>query len=156
MSIDLDDLHTLSQKGVPGADIGWLDALQSLAGLGAQPVTVAVIDSGIDPKHPDLQGRILSAGWDFLTKSANLSDDLGHGTHVSGIIAANRGNAAGIAGVAPASVSILPLRILTSNNCQDGQTQDCFNGFSTTTSSSPTSRRTRSATRPRTAPPSST
>lgn len=110
--VDLDDLHTVTQMGIPGVDIGWLQAMNEISGLTASPVTVAVIDSGIDPKHPDLQGRIRSDGWDFLSKTAILSDDVGHGTHVSGIIAANAGNATGIAGIAPAAVSILPLRIL--------------------------------------------
>jgi hypothetical protein len=110
--IDQDDLHSVAQKGSPGADIGWLQAKDLISPLTPTPVTVAVIDSGIDPKHPDLQGRILTDGWDFLKNSPQLLDDTGHGTHVSGIIAANAGNAVGIAGIAPAPVKILPLRIL--------------------------------------------
>ncbi|MEU4570966.1 S8 family serine peptidase [Nonomuraea sp. NPDC023979] len=54
-------------------------------GLTGQGVTVAVLDSGYDPTHPDLK--------DVVTQSRNFSDEpgiedrLGHGTHVASIIA---------------------------------------------------------------------
>jgi cell wall-associated protease len=108
-------MHTNPQAAVAGVDIGWLPAQPEVATLAINPVTVAVIDSGIDPKHPDLQGRISTDGYDFLNATANLSDDMGHGTHVSGIIAANAGNGVGIAGIAPPAVTVLPLRILSNN-----------------------------------------
>ena len=50
-------------------------------------VKVGVIDSGIDPNHPDLQGAY-KGGWNYPANNANmLAPDLDHGTHVSGIIA---------------------------------------------------------------------
>lgn len=113
ISVDIDDLHTLTQAGVVGTDIGWLEAQPEIAKKASSPVIVAVIDTGIDPKHPDLVGRISPDSWNFLNNSARLQDDMGHGTHVSGIIAANAGNGIGISGVAPASVQILSLRVLS-------------------------------------------
>jgi type VII secretion-associated serine protease mycosin len=72
---------------------------------------VAVVDSGVDSTHPDLQGQVL-AGTDFVTSTGDGSMDLyGHGTHVAGIIAARAGNGIGIAGLAP-DVRILPVRVL--------------------------------------------
>lgn len=62
------------------------------------PVRVAVIDSGIDAGHPDLDGRVLAAR-SFVDGSPR-QDDLGHGTFVGGIIAASVGNGTGIAGMA--------------------------------------------------------
>jgi cell wall-associated protease len=106
-------MHTVPQNAVAGFDIGWLSAQPEVATLAVNPVTIAVIDSGIDPTHPDLKGRISTDGYDFLNQTANLSDDMGHGTHVSGIIGANAGNNIGIAGITPPAVSILPLRILS-------------------------------------------
>jgi serine protease len=61
-------------------------------------VRVAVIDSGVDRGHPELQGRI-AAIRSFV--GGSVADDLGHGTFVAGEIAAIADNGAGIAGIAP-------------------------------------------------------
>ena len=53
--------------------------------LSGRPVSIAVLDSGI-AKHPDLMENIL-AFRDFINDKQEIYDDLGHGTHVSGIIA---------------------------------------------------------------------
>lgn len=119
--IDVDQYHTLHQKGVPGADIGWLEAQDQVSQLAKAPVTVAVIDSGVDPTHPELAGRLTTDGYNFLKdnpqphSSATVFDDMGHGTHVTGIIVANTDNRSGIAGAAPSTVKVLPLRILSDN-----------------------------------------
>jgi subtilisin family serine protease len=68
------------------------------------PVRVAVIDSGIDLGHPELAGRVAAAR-SFV--SAPVKDTEGHGTIVSGVIAAQPGNAAGIAGLAPSAELIV-------------------------------------------------
>ena len=72
--------------------IRWFDAKRP----DAEKVHVAVLDSGIDEKHPDLKGAIE----ENLHEGNATRDFLGHGTHVSGIIAAVVNNAIGIAGVA--------------------------------------------------------
>ncbi|MBZ0286711.1 MAG: S8 family serine peptidase, partial [Anaerolineae bacterium] len=74
-------------------------------------LTVAVIDSGICAGHIDLQGRIASAGWDFVQNDDTPQDEYGHGCAVSGIIAANSNNSLGIAGIAP-NTAVMPLRVL--------------------------------------------
>ena len=56
--IDFDNLHAIQQKAIAGVDIGWLASQARLAQLAVNPVLVAVIDSGIDVNHPDLEGRI--------------------------------------------------------------------------------------------------
>lgn len=69
-------------------------------------VTIAIIDSQIDQRHPDLLGRI-SASPDFAPAPAPSAER--HGTGVAGIVAAQPDNGLGIAGVAP-DARILGLR----------------------------------------------
>jgi hypothetical protein len=126
VTIDLDplNLHVVDQKGTAGVDIGWLEAQPALAGATLSPVTVAVIDSGVDPSHPDLQGRLSPDGWDFIGGSGTLTDDMGHGTHVSGIIGASDNNGIGITGIATSSVKVMPLRVLSNSMVNYGY-QNC-------------------------------
>lgn len=64
-----------------------------------QGVAVAVVDTGIDFSHPDLAANI-AGGFNAINSSATAQDDHGHGTHVSGTVAALLdGN--GVVGVAP-------------------------------------------------------
>ena len=62
--------------------------------------TVAVVDTGLDAAHPDLAGRI-GPGWDFVDNDSTPQDGNGHGTHVSGIVAADVDNGIGVDSVAP-------------------------------------------------------
>lgn len=75
-------------------------------------VIVAVVDTGCDLDHPDIKNNILQ-GRNFINKKKDPSDDNGHGTHVSGTIAAEN-NSTGIVGVAP-KAKILPVKALDSN-----------------------------------------
>jgi type VII secretion-associated serine protease mycosin len=78
---------------------------------GSPDVTVAVVDSGVDMKHPDLVGRLRTDGYDFVAGDDDPSDENGHGTNVTGIIAATLNNGEGIVGAAP-GVMILPVRVM--------------------------------------------
>ena len=60
-------------------------------------VRVAVVDTGITPRHPDLR---VYGGASFVPGVGSWADDHGHGTHVAGTIAARRNNR-GVVGVAP-------------------------------------------------------
>lgn len=63
-------------------------------------VLVAVIDTGADYAHPDLAGSIDSGlGWNFIAGDGNPVDRDGHGTHVTGTLAAVGDNAVGVTGV---------------------------------------------------------
>ena len=81
---------------------------------GKGPVTIAMIDSGIDSTHPDLTSKLI-AGWNFLTGTSNTSDDLGHGTATAGTAAADTNNGLGISGVAWNNM-IMPLVVLNSSD----------------------------------------
>ena len=96
---------------------------------GSNTVIVAVIDTGVLLNHPDLANRLTSDGYDFISDPFRALDGNGidpdpddpgdgspgqssfHGTHVSGIIAAETDNDTGVAGVTW-STRILPLRAL--------------------------------------------
>lgn len=71
-------------------------------------VRVAIIDTGIDTRHPDLAGRVLSSR-NFIDRDRKGFERDRHGTEVAGIIAALADNSVGIVGVAP-EVTILALK----------------------------------------------
>ena len=76
---------------------------------GSANVTVAVLDSGVDPDHPDLAANLVP-GWNLLDDTSDASDDYGHGTHVAGIIGAVGDNGTGVTGI-DWRVSLMPLKI---------------------------------------------
>jgi thermitase len=98
--------------GTAGADIeseaGW-DLMSPDPGI-----VVAVLDTGIDSDHPEFAGRIV-AGFDFINSDADPEDDHGHGTLVTGLLAANSDNAFAVAGVNSAC-RIQPVKVLDANN----------------------------------------
>jgi alpha-tubulin suppressor-like RCC1 family protein len=97
----------------------------------AAGIVVAVMDTGVDYTHPDLAANIWSnpndlpgngdddenkliddiRGWDFIDNDNNPMDDVGHGTHVAGIIGAIGNNGLGVTGLCW-QVKILPVRII--------------------------------------------
>jgi subtilisin family serine protease len=79
---------------------------------GSVGLKIAVLDTGVQADHPDLNGRVL-AGFDFVNNDANPADDEGHGTEVSGAAAAITNNSTGVAGAAW-NASILPVKVLDS------------------------------------------
>ncbi|MFI5494020.1 type VII secretion-associated serine protease mycosin [Actinoplanes sp. NPDC051859] len=73
-------------------------------------IRVAVLDSGVDDTHPQLQGQV-DRGRDFLHGNADGRQDcVGHGTAVASIIAARPDAASGLRGLAPAAI-IVPVRV---------------------------------------------
>ena len=114
------DPHRALQWGLDKvqAESAWTTA----TGAGA---LIAIVDSGVDLAHPDLDGKLVSSGADFIEPKGECSgkgkaksctqdgaqDENGHGTHVAGIAAAETGNGVGVAGTAPGA-SLLPVRVL--------------------------------------------
>lgn len=107
----------------------WQLALTSgLFGAPSTQIVVSVVDSGVDPSHPEFAGRLLPGKnyVELITEpltncrdtrfNVPMLDTYGHGTFVAGIIAASMNNGVGVAGIAP-MVKIDPRRAL---NCQGG------------------------------------
>jgi serine protease AprX len=99
------EVHTMLDESVPiiRAPLVWE------AGDTGQGVKVAIVDTGIDPEHPDFAGRIVIVT-DFTGEGA--ADNNGHGTHVAGIIAGSGAASDGkYRGVAPGA-SLMAAKVL--------------------------------------------
>jgi subtilisin family serine protease len=119
-------LHNTGQvvwglRGTIDADIDAIEAWAVTRGAGA---TVAVVDSGADLHHPDLESR-LDPGYDWVDDDAVPADREGHGTHVAGTVAAAE-NGTGTVGVAP-DARVIPLRVLDETG--SGWTSDTAGAF---------------------------
>jgi subtilisin family serine protease len=83
------------------------------------PIHVAIIDTGIDYKNPEL-AAVFKEGFNFVAHTSDPLDDAGHGSHVAGTIAAaNDGK--GVVGIA-SDIDIYSLKVL--NSCGSGRTSD--------------------------------
>ncbi|MEM9534469.1 MAG: S8 family serine peptidase [Cyanobacteria bacterium P01_E01_bin.45] len=101
------------------------------AGITGNGQTIAVLDTGVDIRHRDLAANIWTNsgevagdgidndgngyvddvnGYDFTDSDGDVSDDNGHGTHISGIVAGLK-NSSGITGIAH-EAKIMPVKIL--------------------------------------------
>jgi len=83
------------------------------ATMGSPGIIVAVLDTGIDSTHPDLQDAVVP-GYDFVEGDAFPTDDNGHGTATAGVIGARTNNSRGQAGLCW-RCSLMPIKVLNAN-----------------------------------------
>jgi thermitase len=95
------------RSGTVDADIDAPEAWDITTG--SPGITIAILDSGIDQDHPDLEGKLV--GNANSTTSPTVDDNYGHGTHVAGIAAAETNNGLGVAGIGYDS-SLLNVKVL--------------------------------------------
>ena len=121
---------TTPERGVAGADVNAVEAWKITKG--SRDVVIAVIDTGIDWRHPDLAANMWTNpgeiagnnkdddgngyvddiyGWNAALKNGSPMDGNGHGTHCAGTIGAVHGNG-GVAGVM-ADVKMMAVKFLT-------------------------------------------
>ena len=83
-------------------NLGQVKAPQAwAAGHTGKDTRVAVLDTGVDPTHPDLAGKIVEKA-DFTVEGGDAVDHFGHGTHVAATIAGSGAGSGGTRrGVAP-------------------------------------------------------
>jgi subtilisin family serine protease len=77
---------------------------------GAKNIVVGIVDTGVDLNHPDLQGHLVK-GINVVDTSSPPMDDVGHGTHVAGVITALVNNDRGVAGMTWVN-PVLPVKVL--------------------------------------------
>ncbi|HYW09553.1 MAG TPA: S8 family serine peptidase [Longimicrobium sp.] len=94
----------------------------------AGPLTMAVLDDGVETAHPDLGGGAMVGfdantgtwdAWGCTNCASSPSSAVSHGTLVAGIIKAEHNNGIGLAGIAPA-VRLFPIRISAASACNIG------------------------------------
>ncbi|MET1029357.1 S8 family peptidase [Domibacillus tundrae] len=88
--------------------LAMLNMGKALSYAGKNNVTIAVVDAGVDYKHPDLKANLLKP-YNVANPARNPVRDL-HGTHVAGIIASSKDNGLGGYGVFP-NAKILPVDV---------------------------------------------
>lgn len=144
---------SLWAMGSPLPGVGGIDAVRAWTiTTGSASTTIAVIDTGVDRAHPELQGNIWTNpgeipgngidddgngyiddvhGWNFAGDTAETTDMHGHGTHVAGTIAALGNNGLGVVGVCWRA-SIMPVKFLSDSGI--GYTSDAVAAVSYATS----------------------
>ncbi len=139
----LDDAWQLTGENSINADAAWeSEAFSGSTAGAADPIVIAVLDTGIDYSHPDISDRMWSkpkskafsklkgtCGYDFAYADDDPMDENGHGTHCAGIIAGSVNNNEGVAGVAgdTSAVQLLGVRVLDEDG--SGYLQDIVAGF---------------------------
>jgi subtilisin family serine protease len=98
-------------------------------GVKGAGVTIAIVDTGADLNHPDLQSKLVT-GTDIVAGKRDCppgpQDENGHGTHTAGIAAAATNNGIGVAGTAP-DAKIMPVRVLDADG--SGTNEDVAKGI---------------------------
>ncbi|MBD1591560.1 S8 family serine peptidase [Arthrobacter sp. S1_S22] len=107
--------------GKADADVDAVEAWGRTTGVG---VRVAVLDSGVASDNPDIAPKVVARA--NFSGASTGEDNYGHGTHVSGTVAATAGNTIGVAGVYP-DCSILDGKVL--NDSGVGSSSGLANGI---------------------------
>lgn len=128
------DQYAVGKKNIQcakGIDVDVVPIWENMQGKTGEEVVVAVVDSGVDISHKGLSGRLWKNtdeipgdgidndgngyiddydGWNTYKNNKDLKDEIEHGTHCSGIIAANgTDNVWGAVG--NANVKIMPIKV---------------------------------------------
>ena len=107
LELAIDPFDTVDAPWGSGIKYTWaFDAVRATDAIaaagGGSDRTVAVIDTGLDLSHPEFAGRVART-YDTAYGDGEVTDEIGHGTFVSGLIAAIDGNGIGGKGVAGAT-----------------------------------------------------
>jgi len=143
---DMWTMHNVGQTGgTADADIDMLEVWNDPPSLSTTEIIVGVIDTGIDYTHPELEDMMWTNpgeygktsgvdddgngyvddihGVDFVNDDGDPMDDNGHGSHCSGVIAAEGGNGVGVVGI-NSGIKLMGLKFLGSGG--SGATSDAL------------------------------
>jgi subtilisin family serine protease len=133
------DMHAIGLEYAFAYHAANSSGVMNAGSIGLATVKIAIIDTGEDPTHPELQTKIATQKC-FITNAAGTAqstsnfetDPLGHGTDVAGIAAADMGNALGFVG-AGGNVQIMAYRVFPTpdDNCANENSSDPQCGSST-------------------------
>ena len=116
-----DDVSYPDQWALP--QIAWDQAYGVVDPAGS--AVVAILDTGVDVGHPDLDDVIV-AGSSWVLGGSWFADPNGHGTAMAGIVAAETNNGIGVAGVGYDGVRVMPITVLGADGT--GQDSDIIQG----------------------------
>ena len=109
-----DQLHMPQIRAAEAWDI-FYDPVNGIAAN--QETVVAIVDTGIDYNHPDLENQMWvdgngNFGRDFINNDDDPFDDNLHGTHVAGLVGAEMNNNIGVSGVIGPSAKLMAVKVL--------------------------------------------
>ena len=110
--------NTGQTQGTSGADIQFGPLHSLLHAAKPSETVIAVVDTGVDSTLADLNNVLATEGYNYIGNNNNALDDNGHGTHVSGIIAAGMDNGYSISGI-HSNAKILPVKVLDASGYGD-------------------------------------
>ncbi len=115
-------------KPQPAQVLPWgidrIDAEKTWSITTADSIKAAIVDTGIDLKHPDLKDNI-NGGYNAIYPWKSANDDNGHGTHVAGIVAALN-NSIGVVGIGP-QIDLYAVKVLNASG--SGYLSDVIEGL---------------------------
>jgi subtilisin family serine protease len=129
LHLAVDPLDTVDPATAPPTKYTWyyddVHAAEALAAAGGgSRRSIAVMDTGLDVSHPEFAGRIAGT-YDTFSGGTDVTDTVGHGTFVTGLIAAIDGNGVGGKGVA-GNTKVLAIR---ASKDGDFTTRDLLRGI---------------------------
>ncbi|GKU84775.1 Ig-like domain-containing protein [Niallia sp. NCCP-28] len=108
-------------NGNKDADIQYENLYKLQKAIKPKETLIAVVDTGVDSTLADLKNTVkIQNGYNYISNTQDATDDNGHGTHVSGIIAASVDNNYSIAGI-NTSAKILPVKVLDASGAGDNE-----------------------------------
>ncbi len=108
-----------SDGGTSGVDVQFEELQKWMIGKKLKNTVIAVVDTGVDNTLADLSSSVdTSSAYNYIDRSTNAMDDNGHGTHVSGIIAAEANNHFSMGGL-NSHATIMPVKVLDASGSGD-------------------------------------